>query len=98
MQPKGPTAGEAPTIREIIRTLPGGLRLTYRLRRSRVGIAHLEVLAEDEAGRRCERSGGLPEEGGVAEAFLQLAASAALTPYTLIEVYDEFIVGVTEKG
>ena len=75
-----------------------GLALHYYLCRPTGGVPYLAVVAEDENGCRYERSGGLPAGGEEALAFFRLAVSAAVTPYTLIEIYDDFILRVTEKA
>ena len=74
-----------------------GLCLWYYLKRLRRGYRYLEVVAEDENGRRSEKSGGLPCAGGWALSFFHLAVTAAVTPYTLVEVYDEFLLRITQN-
>ena len=85
-------------LQEATLSVGEGLTLHYYLCHPTGGVPYLAVVAEDENGRRYERSGGLPAGGEEALAFFRLAVSAAVTPYTLIESYDDFILRVTEKA
>ena len=78
------------TVRRTAVRIPlAGLCLTYRLitdgDRRRV-----EILAEDGRGKRCESVGGFPSDAA-AERFFYRALDAAVTPYTLVALYDDWL-------
>ena len=68
-----------------------GLSYIYRLLYTEGGYPYIEAVAEDKGGRRCERSGLFPRDGVLARAFLVMLARLEVSPYTLVEVYDEFL-------
>ena len=66
-----------------------GLTLTSRLTRGG-GRRSVEVRAEDGHGIRRDAVGGFPSDGA-AERFFLLVLRGAVTPYTLVEIYDGFM-------
>ena len=69
----------------------GGLTYTYSLVYNKGGYPYVVATAQDKRGIRSEKSGLFPPDGGLARAFLHMVARCAVSPYTLIEVYDEFL-------
>lgn len=83
-----------PTVKDevIERRYPAeGLVYTYRLLHTEGGYPYVEVIAEDARGIRCSKSGLFPPDGRLARAFLALATRCEVSPYTLVEIYDEFL-------
>ena len=68
-----------------------GLVYTYYLVYGADGYPYVVVEAEDERGKRSEKSGRFPPDGRMADAFLALLLRCEVSPYTLVEVYDEFL-------
>lgn len=68
-----------------------GLRYIYRLAYTEGGYPYVVAEAEDKRGKRCERSGLFPRDGVLARAFLSMLVRLEVSPYTLVEVYDEFL-------
>ena len=68
-----------------------GLVYTYRLLYTAGGYPYIEVSAEDKRGIRREKSGLFPPDGRLARAFLALLVRCEVSPYSLVEVYDEFL-------
>ena len=68
-----------------------GLVYTYYLVYSADGYPYIVAEAEDKNGKRCEKSGCFPADGRLANAFLSLLAACEVSPYSLVEVYDEFL-------
>ncbi|MBQ2719387.1 MAG: hypothetical protein IJF73_04900 [Clostridia bacterium] len=84
-----PTATPAATVCRTATVRPReGLCLTYRLLVT--DRALVEVTAADGRGIRRESVGGFPT-AAAAERFFDLVAAAAVTPYTLLEIYDGFL-------
>ena len=76
----------------ILRRCPSvGLTYTYRLGHTEGGYPYVEVTAEDKNGVRRERSGPFPPDGLLAREFFLLLMRCEVSPYTLVEVYDEFL-------
>ena len=75
----------------LVRRVRGGPIYTYRLLYDPHGYPSVEVTAQDMHGVRIEKSGLFPRDGRLARQFLLLAARCAVSPYTLVEVYDEFL-------
>ena len=68
-----------------------GLVYTYRLLYTAGGYPYIEVSAQDKWGIRQEKSGLFPPDGRLARAFLSLLVRCEVSPYSLIEVYDDFV-------
>ena len=76
-------------VKNTVRIIPEiGLRLTYRLIFD-APLYRVELTARNAAGTRRETSGAL-EDRETAEAFYAHLVTAAVTPYTLLAIYDEF--------
>ena len=68
-----------------------GLSYIYRLVYGEGGYPCVEVTAVDGSGVRRERSGAFPRDGALARAFLALLIRCEVSPYALVEVYDDFL-------
>ena len=66
-----------------------GLTLTYTVI-ARGGYHYVGVTAVDARGCRSAETGALPT-AALAARLLRLLSVGAVTPYTLTEIYDEFL-------
>ena len=80
----------------LVRRVGEGLIYTYRLLYDGRGYPCVEVTARDKRGVRREKSGRFPQDGRLAQRFLSLVARCAVSPYTLVEIYDEFLAQHTQ--
>lgn len=77
---------------QTVRCYPmAGLVYIYRLAYTAGGHPYITAEAEDENGVRRERSGLFPRDGRLARDFLAFLARHEVSPYTVVEIYDEFL-------